>query len=251
MVTTLNATQLTTLAIKRHLEYLEIQSNASNPTYQVDINSGIAGADDGSRLMEVSSPITVDITASGANGLDTGSEAANTWYYIYLIFNPTTGTTAGLFSTSSSSPTMPSGYTKKRLVGAVRNDGSSDFYSFKQINNDYSYLLRKLVLSNGTSTSYASVDFSNYVPPIADFGSVNLIDIPQSNIGGRGNVLFSTDGTNLWTAMSSHYTASYIADSAMQFSAPIFTVSPIRFYYSVEFSGQSCYIGVNGFCLNL
>ena len=32
--------------------------------------------------------LTVDITASGANGLDTGSEAA-IWYHIYVIYNGT------------------------------------------------------------------------------------------------------------------------------------------------------------------
>ena len=50
--------------------------------------------------------LTISIAASGANGLDTGSEANSTWYHIWVIAKAD-GTVAGLFSTSASSPTMP------------------------------------------------------------------------------------------------------------------------------------------------
>lgn len=39
---------------------------------------------DGTRL-SVTTPLTADITASGANGLDTGTEQASTWYEIHAI----------------------------------------------------------------------------------------------------------------------------------------------------------------------
>ena len=62
------------------------------------------------------------IDGNGVNGLDTGTLAASTWYYVYVIYNGTT--TAGLFSLSSTSPTLPSGYTYFARVGAVRTDSS-------------------------------------------------------------------------------------------------------------------------------
>jgi hypothetical protein len=40
--------------------------------------------------------IAVDITASGANGLDTGTEGASRAYELYAIYNPSTQTKAGL-----------------------------------------------------------------------------------------------------------------------------------------------------------
>jgi len=163
----LKASQVSTLMTKRLLQNLEIESNASNPTYQVDINSGLVGSDDGTVVMEVSSPITVDITASGVNGLDTGSEADNTWYYIWLIYNPSTDTVAGLFSTSNSSPTMPSGYTKKRLIGAVRNAFGSDFCEFYQHGEEVFYRYDIQVLAAGSATSQTGIDCSNFVPSIA------------------------------------------------------------------------------------
>ena len=74
--------------------------------------------------------LTATITSSGANGLDTGAEASSTWYYVWVIYNG--ATVSSLLSTSSTAPTMPSGYTFKALVGTVRNDGSSNFIRFYQ-----------------------------------------------------------------------------------------------------------------------
>jgi hypothetical protein len=65
--------------------------------------------------------------AAGNNvgGLDTGSRAANTWYWIWCIKNPTTGDVDILLSESASAPTMPSGYTLKRRVGAIRTNATN------------------------------------------------------------------------------------------------------------------------------
>jgi len=110
---------------------------------QVTIRQGaVVGSDDGAVVMELSSDVTVDITTSGVNGLDTGSEAVSTWYYVYLIWNESNGQIDGLLSASSTSPAMPSGYTKKRLVSAVRNNSSGNFMAFVQQGN-------KIVLYSG------------------------------------------------------------------------------------------------------
>lgn len=82
---------------------------------------------------------TLNSATSGANGLDTGSISANTWYYIFIIFNPTTNTSAVLMSLSSTAPTLPSGYTFKAPISAVRTDGSSNFIGFTQSGRDWQY----------------------------------------------------------------------------------------------------------------
>lgn len=132
---------------------------------QVVVHAGSrVGADDGSIVMEVPSNITVDITASGANGLDTGAEAADTWYYLWLIFNPTTEVVAGLLSTSPTSPTMPSGYTKKRLISAVRNV-STDFNAFLQRDNFVDANVRVLFTGIALpSASWYQTDASTLIP---------------------------------------------------------------------------------------
>ncbi|HWR07089.1 MAG TPA: hypothetical protein VN379_09470, partial [Sporomusa sp.] len=64
--------------------------------------------------------LALNTAITGANGRDTGSLAVSTWYYLYVIYNPTTATVACLMSTNSTTPTLPSGYTYFARVGAVR-----------------------------------------------------------------------------------------------------------------------------------
>lgn len=61
--------------------------------------------------------VTADITGSGAGGLDTGSPAGTTWYYVWAISAGTTA--AALLSTSSTAPTMPDGYIARALIGVA------------------------------------------------------------------------------------------------------------------------------------
>lgn len=73
--------------------------------------------------------LTADITASGANGLDAGAEAASTWYAVHIIDGPAVAV-ASLLSLSPTAPTLPAGYTVFRRIGWVRNDGSQNFRPF-------------------------------------------------------------------------------------------------------------------------
>ena len=50
--------------------------------------------------------VNIDITASGVNGLDTGSEAASTFYAVYVIDDSTgVNAAAGLLSLATITPT--------------------------------------------------------------------------------------------------------------------------------------------------
>lgn len=128
--------------------------------------------------------LTLNLGNSGANGRDTGSEAANTWYAAYVIFNPTTGTTAGLFSTSGTSPTLPSGYTFARRVGWVRNDGSSNLLRTRQRGENANYVIGTNptafpVLASGaagsvTTPTWVAASVSTAVPPTATDIDVHL-----------------------------------------------------------------------------
>ena len=134
------------------------------------------------------------ITASGVNGRDTGSEAANTWYYIWAI-GKADGTVDSLLSVSATAPTMPSGYTFKGLIGAVRNDASSNFVPFYQRGNK---VIREDIvpLSGGAAASYTAVSLAAVVPPNAT--AVDLL-VQVYNTGGpsspSANVASEGSGT--------------------------------------------------------
>jgi len=81
-------------------------------------------------------------------GLDTGTPTSNTWYYIWMVWNPTTESSSFIWSLSNTSPTMPSGYTKKRLIGAV-GFGNGFFGSFHQIDNEVTLTNSGVTLDSG------------------------------------------------------------------------------------------------------
>lgn len=76
--------------------------------------------------------LACDLALSGIGGLDTGSIAANTVYYIYAIDD--SGSVALIASTSSSNP---SGYTtsNSRIVGAAQVNNSSEILMVTQTND--------------------------------------------------------------------------------------------------------------------
>jgi len=70
--------------------------------------------------------ITLGTSTATAGGMDGESTGTNQWLYIWLIDNG--AAPAGLASTSSTAPTMPSGYTYKCRLGAMAVDGSSNLF---------------------------------------------------------------------------------------------------------------------------
>jgi hypothetical protein len=138
----------------------------SAATVDVDATEIILQDSNGLAKRVSSVNLTANITASGANGLDTGSEASGTWYFIWVINNGTT--TASLLSASSTAPTMPSGYTFKALVGAVRNDGSSNFIDFTQEGNKVNYVAVQTIKDNSfTASAWTAQSLTTQYPPTA------------------------------------------------------------------------------------
>ena len=122
-----------------------------------------------------SGTLTADITSSGAGGLDTGAEAADTWYGVFIIGDSTgVNTPKAMLSISKDNPTMPAGYDRFRRVGWVRNNGSSNFRRFMQ-NGAGAYRRyhydeeRSLVqpLSGGTATTFTDVPLTAFMPVTA------------------------------------------------------------------------------------
>lgn len=169
-----------------------------------------ARSSDDSADIEAVGDLTVSLASSGANGLDTGTEANDIWYYVYLIKH-TDGTVAGLLSVTneadSGSVTLPSGYTLKRqLPLAIYNNSSGDIRPFRIASGWPSMpKVRWLgtttkddgttitagslnVLIGGTASSYTSVDCSVFVPPIA-----KTADLVFSSRGAVGDKHIRTD----------------------------------------------------------
>lgn len=129
--------------------------------------------------------VTPSLATSGANGLDTGTSAASTWYSVWVIWNGTT--TAGLLSLSATAPTMPSGYTHKARVGWVRSDGTANKYplSFVQTGRTIQYkvaassnvaalpIMASGVNGSHTTPTWVPISTSTFIPSTA--GKIKIV----------------------------------------------------------------------------
>ena len=115
--------------------------------------------------------LTLDITASGLLGLDTGAEAADAWYYVFAIAK-TDGTVSAILSASSTAPTMPAGYTLKRLVSMARNT-SGDFVDFVQEGDNWGYVANTTIKAAGTFIA-ETLNCETFIPALVSEAVIRL-----------------------------------------------------------------------------
>lgn len=150
---------------------------------------------------------SINMALSGVGGIDVGSVSANTWYYPYVITKPD-GSKSLIASLSSSSPSLPSGYTKFARIGAFRTDGSANKYplAFKQYGRRVKYavqpgtnvasmpLMASGVAGNISTPTWVSVALGAFIPPTAvvingcigspGVASVVVMAAPSNSYGG-------------------------------------------------------------------
>lgn len=120
-----------------------VLSNAADGDNDVTVGAGQATADAGDYVMTQATALTKRLDAVWAAGTDAGgridaSRSADTWYHVFVIANPTTGDIDACFS-SALSFTLPTGYTKKRRVGSIRNGGSNNIRRFNQLGDIFEW----------------------------------------------------------------------------------------------------------------
>lgn len=247
----LSSHQVIRYVVRRLIDRLVIECH--NDSQIVIKQDSAVGSDDGDRAMTAASDLTLDITASGKNGLDTGSESSDTWYYIYMIMDTDTPEVAGLISASPTSPTLPGGFTKKRLVGAVRNNGSGNLIHFNQLGNVVRYVDSYNVLGVGASTGWRTFSVANYVAPISYWALMSAYQI----YGSPGNV---SQYDRTWITQGSASTSTGLIaccidlEHAGQRDAHTFEVvtdSSWILRYKNDYNYCTIYMDVAGFRLDL
>lgn len=148
----------------------------------VQIGTGYCKANNDKDDLQLTAPVNVDITVSGVNGLDTGVESANNWYYIFVI-GDTTGAnpTAGILSAAANAPTFPPGYDTYRRVGSVRNQGG-DFRPFEVVGDgnfrQVQYrdaITSRQRLTGGAATVVTAVSCSQVIPSTSTLGRFQIV----------------------------------------------------------------------------
>jgi len=173
---------------------LVMTNNSGTPNTIWDVTATRAVMADTSNLSVIATSVSLSINAgtTGANGLDAGSLANNTWYYAYAISDGST--IAGLLSASATSPTMPGSYTYKVLLGAIKTGGSATFLRIIQRGrlSQYQVIAASTTpnipqMASGTAgdptvPTWSSVAVSSYVPTIATAIKLGIYDVSSSGL---------------------------------------------------------------------
>jgi hypothetical protein len=102
---------------------------------------------------------------TGTGALDTGSIANNSWYHVFLIQRVDTGIMDLLISISATSPTMPTSFTRKRRIGAMRTDGSAQWLKFTQNGDEFLWTIAIQDFAGSLTASATAQDLTLSVPP--------------------------------------------------------------------------------------
>lgn len=141
-----------------------VVKQATTETVDIDARALLLKTGAGTAIRVEDVDLTVDMTMSGTNGLDTGVEAVSTWYHVWVISDGST--VAGLLSTSATIPTLPGGYVYRGYAGAVYNDAGGDFVAFFQRGEKVTQV-EQAALLDGTETTLTPVSLTAHVPAFA------------------------------------------------------------------------------------
>lgn len=150
---------------------------------------------DGTAFQTTAVSSTINMATTGADALDTGTIASATWYAIWVVAK-SDGTTKCVASTSSSAPTMPSGYTYKARIGWVRTaSGSAQLIGTWQFGRKVRYVvglaqctaLPQMISASSGSISvptWTSVAVASYVPTTASVIAISLQAVGAASTSG-------------------------------------------------------------------
>ena len=204
---------------------LKILTTANNSTV-ITCDSVLLENSSGTLIKVSSVNVTLDATGTGLNGLDTGTLTGGEFYHIYIINNGST--TGAVASLSSTSPTLPSGYTYKARVGGVASDNVStdNLLLGQQINSSYMFakVESDIVKVTNGSSSVTNQQFSVFnASPLASswtafiktYGATTAGTTHRFRIGGTSG---TSDGTYAQIWQMYHVTGNGIGD--MNFQLP-------------------------------
>ncbi len=204
---------------------LTLSNNGTDAVNDIDIAAGRCSQLSDAAPLVLASTLTKRLDAawavgSGNGGRDTGSIADGTWH-VWLIKRSDTGVVDALFSTSATSPTMPSNYDIKRRIGSViRTSGTLN--GLTQIEDHFYYGATDRNDTSAVSNTLLTLTVPTgiKVRPILNFsvaatGSANITvtvnngDLATSNQtilqvrdGGTQVKQFRNNTSSIWTNTS-------------------------------------------------
>lgn len=209
----------------------------SVPASRIDITFDVAAliSNAGVTVQHLSGVLTLNLATTGANGLDTGTVANNTMYYVWLISN---GTTLACIAraNNNNNPVAPAGYIYRKLIGWVRTGAAAALYQSNQIGNRFQYIFggatlpgTGIILDSGIKGTYSSTgptlvnaSWSTFAPIEASTLRIGIRNpaggimvAPSTAYGGANNGPAGTNNMQypLWTESIGSWVADILPES--------------------------------------
>jgi hypothetical protein len=179
--------------LQNYLSGLTISNNGTDATNDIDIAAGVAADSTNAALMKLTSALTKRLDAAWAvgtnqGGLDTGSIADGT-YHVWLIQRSDTGVVDALFSTSATSPTMPTNYDRKRRIASILRE-SAAIVVFTQHGDLF---LRSVMFTDLNATTPGSTNAVSLAVAVPTGVAVRaLLRVRADYVSANGGVLWSS-----------------------------------------------------------
>ncbi len=211
---------------------LRLSNNATTPTLKLDVSAGTILDSTATYQLASTATITASIAVNGLNGLDTGTVAASTVYAVYLVADPVTLQATGvMFSLSLTGPLMPFGYSAFALLGFVTTSSGSVILAGYWSDNDaarrlFTFDAPIICLSGGTSTSYAGVALTTFVPAIANLSTTiysNFIANAAADVENLQGYLSTGDAVTIVAPVAgatAHTTSQNVVLAQLNSGAP-------------------------------
>ncbi|WP_244255648.1 hypothetical protein [Burkholderia vietnamiensis] len=168
---------------------------------------------------------TINLAATGAGGMDTGSAPANGYVGLYAIYNPTTTTQALLAvnATSAAAPSvygganMPTGYTASALLTVVPTNGSGQFAPVLVRDRNVGIPIKTALTTNTVQGTLTSLSIASIVPQnaISVAGELSIASTSTSTVA----LTVASDANPLYqqNTTASVGTTGYVANYANVF----------------------------------
>lgn len=150
---------------------MSLSSAAVSGTFTAD-SLVVADALNGNLYRLSSVNKTINLTTTGAGGMDTGSAPASGFVGLYVIYNPTTDTSAMLAVNATSSlvaeiyggANMPSGYTASSLVAVIPTNSSSQMIIGLLTGRTFSFVSVSPMSTTTATSGWTLANIASTVP---------------------------------------------------------------------------------------
>ncbi len=198
MTTKQNDNYLQTKFPKGHISNLQASNNATTPNTKIDVAAGQCRNSENSIDIDLEDSVTINAATNGALGLDTGTFAADTFYYVDTIKDTQNILpNSALISESYAAPVLPTvsnvTYDAWRVVDVMLTDASAHFVKMTTRGNGsyrekYYNTMQATALTSGspgTATTLTEIDLSASVPPIDGCVAILMVDFTPATANDK------------------------------------------------------------------